>query len=300
MDHSLENQFITQILRWIDANIDKDISIKDIINRSGYSSAQLYRLFTNNVGCTLSDYVHNKRMYRCASSLKFSNLPISTLSARCYYANPQAFTRAFKNFFGMSPKEYRDNAVIDFHQLFSWKHKGEMALSGCLIDYVNIGQLKLAGVEGIYQLSFDGVGEPHYAQRGVIESNFQALTQRPIDKIYTLCRPHNDNSTQLSFLYRVCIAQSDSDSPTKLHSFEPVSGDYLKFHFENTFLSPYEYNSIAYWGFISPNRIKRRNGYDIELFDYVNHSSTSGYSYTLFIPVFFDNELINALLALRG
>jgi hypothetical protein len=88
-----------------------------------------------------------------------------------------------------------------------------------------------------------------------------------------------------------------------IEAFSPlpdIQGDYLKFTFAESNLREYEKNAVAYWSVISANNIKRREGYDVEQFSSVLTDEGVSYYYTLYIPVVFDDNLLNTLLRLQG
>lgn len=296
----MKNNFINQIIFWIDEHLDRDIGVQDIVKRSGYSNAQLHRIFKKNLGCSLNEYLINKRLYKCACALKFTSLTISELATRYHYANSQAFSRVFKNFYGVTPTEYRQDPFMAFQQIFNWRHEGELKLSGCVIEYVYLDNLALTGISGSYRLPTESVGKPHILFRAPIENQFQIATQRPVERVYTLCKPvHNDLSI-VDFEFQVGMESANAPCNSQYVELAEAAGDYLKFTFPHATLRSSDYNAMAYWGCISVNRIKRRNGYDIECFDYTNYPSEYGVNYTLYIPVIFDDNLTQLLLNLRG
>lgn len=289
----LQESFISELLRWIDDNIERDIAISQIVERSGYSSAHLHRLFKANVGCSLNEYVMRKRLYKCALVLKFTATPISELSSRYHYANTQTFSRFFKLFFGVSPAEFRQNTTLGIHQRFTWKHHKKLKISNCKIEFVHIGKLKLYGISEHYERSIENLGKPHINERSVAEIHFQHCIQRPTSELYTLCRPVRRNSQGIIFEYNIGILFNEIPLGVELTPLPFIAGDYLAFTFQATDYAPYEMASMAYWEFMSKYNIKRRDGYDIEKYDYVKSIIT------IYIPVLFDDSLLDALLVLQ-
>ncbi|MDK9365429.1 helix-turn-helix domain-containing protein [Lelliottia wanjuensis] len=295
----MRKTFIIDLLRWIHSNLDRDISISEIVQRSGYSNAQLNRIFKSDVGCTLKEYVTNCRLQRCAIVLKFTSTPVHELASRYHYSNQQAFSRFFKSFYGVTPQEFRQSKHFDFHNLFAWKHRHEFEIAGCQVEFIHFEHLELVGTSAQYELSITGIGSPHTEARAAVEAAFQLSTQRPVDEIYTLCRPVKRGERNVCFDYHVGVEREKLTAHCDLLPLPNVTGDYLKFSFSNPSFRPYEYSAIAYWGFISTNGIKRRDGYDVEHFNFSHSNEAGGYAYTLYIPVLFDNSLIDALLLAR-
>ncbi|HEY1847463.1 MAG TPA: AraC family transcriptional regulator [Buttiauxella sp.] len=292
--------FTLDILRWIDDNIGQNIGVSDIVKRSGYSNAQLHRIFKSQVGCSINEYVMNKRMQKCAYALKYTNISIKALSERYHYANPQAFSRYFRSFYGVTPVDYRQNADLEFQQLFSWKHKNALELSDCQVDFIHLDDHKFIGLSGNYSFPYEQAGHSHIPHRAALENEFQIETQRPAPQLVTLCKPVKKNSSMINFEYHIGYPNDFAPIPASFSPLPSVSGDYLKFHFHTNVLHPFEMSSIAYWGFISINNIKRRDGYDIEYYNFGSTPLDIPYEFTLYIPVIFDTELIDLLLKLRS
>ncbi|WP_055669683.1 AraC family transcriptional regulator [Desnuesiella massiliensis] len=60
---------IMDVIDYINRNIEKDITIEEISNVSGYSPSHFYKLFTSITGFTVKEYIRNKRLYEAAKSL---------------------------------------------------------------------------------------------------------------------------------------------------------------------------------------------------------------------------------------
>lgn len=295
----MHQAFLADLLRWLENNIDYDISVHDIVQRSGYSAAQLHRIFKSNVGCSLNDYLRNKRLQRCAYALKYTTIKISELSRRYHYANQQSFTRFFKEFYGVTPMEYRRNTELEFKQLFAWKHRNEVDMAGCSVDYVSMKHCKLFGISASYELATTEIGRSHIISRSAAENEFQQRTQRPVSEIFTLCRPVRRSTPMISYDYHIGTRADLIDTVDNLIPLPELDGDYLKFNFSNNQLSPFEMGALAYWGILSPNNLKRRDGFDMEHFDFSANPDILSYVYTLYIPVIFDDNLVEMLLKLR-
>lgn len=295
----MHQAFLVEFLRWLDSNLDRDISIDEAVHRSGYSSAQLYRIFKANMNCSLKDYIMHKRLLRCAYALKFTTIPINELSYHFHYATPQAFTRFFKSFFGVTPVNFRQDAVIDFKKLFSWRYREDILQKECKVEYQHLDITDLIGVRGGYELPAALIGYPHVECRSTLETEFQNRVKRPVSHIYTLCKYVRSGTSRIHFDYDVGTPCTTELKEVQLTALPAVSGDYLKFTFTNHLLLPSEKADIAYWGILSINGIRRRDSYHIEWFDYSRYSSEFGYDYVMYIPVVFDDNLINLLIKLR-
>lgn len=76
--------------------------------RIAYSSlSRFQRMFSFVTDMTISEYVRSRRMALSAEELMGSDIKIKDLALKYGYESPEAFTRAFKQFHGVSPTSTR-------------------------------------------------------------------------------------------------------------------------------------------------------------------------------------------------
>lgn len=68
----------------------------------------LSKFFKTKTGENFSDYVMNLRMHRAAELLKTTHCKTYEISEIVGYSNAKNFTRMFRSFFGVTPREYRN------------------------------------------------------------------------------------------------------------------------------------------------------------------------------------------------
>ena len=66
-------------------------------------------LFKKETGQTLVKYITDKKMDRAKKMLGDRNLKIMQVAKSCGYENQSYFNKLFKNYFGVTPKQYREN-----------------------------------------------------------------------------------------------------------------------------------------------------------------------------------------------
>ena len=96
------------VLAYIDANLEGDLSVKTLSQVANFSAFHFHRQFTAFVGVPVSRYVQLMRLRRaahCLSSLADYSVLEAALGAG--FESPEAFSRAFRRAFGMTPSAFR-------------------------------------------------------------------------------------------------------------------------------------------------------------------------------------------------
>ncbi len=96
-----------QILRYMSEHIDT-VTLKDIAAHFSYHPNYISTLIHEKLGETFSEVQLEQRMNRAASLLKGTNLSVEEISAMVGYSNPSNFYKAFREYYGCSPREYAD------------------------------------------------------------------------------------------------------------------------------------------------------------------------------------------------
>ncbi len=100
-----KSNLIEQILEYINAHIDEDITIDDLSEHTYLSKFHLSREFKKNTGTTLHRYILQKKLI-AAKELILKDIPITHVYEQCGFGDYSNFFRAFKNEYGMTPKQY--------------------------------------------------------------------------------------------------------------------------------------------------------------------------------------------------
>ena len=99
-------------LNYIWLNIEKNLSLDELSNVCGVSKFHLHRIFKYFQSENLSAYINRKRLEYSANYLvMFPYSNISILSAELGFSSAANFSKAFKKYFGITPKEWKGNNV---------------------------------------------------------------------------------------------------------------------------------------------------------------------------------------------
>lgn len=104
----LRDFYIHEALTYIEHNFQNDISVEDIAAVCGLNRSYFGKIFKDAVDKTPQEFLLNYRMVKAAELLKLTSLSIGDISNAVGYPNQLHFSRAFKNVYGISPREWRN------------------------------------------------------------------------------------------------------------------------------------------------------------------------------------------------
>lgn len=104
----LQDYYIHEALSYIEQNFQNDITIEDIAKICGLNRSYFGKMFKNSTGKTPQQFLITYRMIKATELLKLTKLSISDIGNAVGYPNQLHFSRAFKNIYGISPREWRN------------------------------------------------------------------------------------------------------------------------------------------------------------------------------------------------
>jgi AraC family transcriptional regulator len=99
---------IEAALEYLENNIDSDLSIQTLSNVAGFSPYHFHRVFRAITGKTLHQYILSRKLHLAANRLLYECCDITQIALDLGFSTPSAFSRNFKEQFGCTPKQYRE------------------------------------------------------------------------------------------------------------------------------------------------------------------------------------------------
>jgi transcriptional regulator GlxA family with amidase domain len=93
--------------RWLDANVDRPISIGLAADVAAMSERNFLRRFRAEMGMTPSDYLQNARLKLSCRMLLESQLPVDKIARRCGIGSGGQLAKLFKKHLSITPTDYR-------------------------------------------------------------------------------------------------------------------------------------------------------------------------------------------------
>ena len=105
VEKSVSASKISAALEYLDANFtDSDIVIETLCKKYKMSHSHFKRLFIKHTGMTPKAYLQKKRMEYAKELIKENKMSISNVAKKSGFSNASYFSRAYKKYFGVSPK----------------------------------------------------------------------------------------------------------------------------------------------------------------------------------------------------
>jgi AraC family transcriptional regulator len=103
-DHS---ECIEEVLRYIRAHIQEPLDRETLADVAGFSVPHFHRIFRSQVGESAISYIRRLRLERAGRKLRMGAVDITEVALAAGYDSHAAFSKAFKQQFGLSPSEFR-------------------------------------------------------------------------------------------------------------------------------------------------------------------------------------------------
>lgn len=104
----------THVIAWIERRLDRPLTLEQVAAQAGLSPFHFSRLFTARMGRSVMAHVRGRRLVRGARRLcDDPDLRLVDLAFDCGFESQEAFTRAFKRVFGVSPGRFRSGFAVD-------------------------------------------------------------------------------------------------------------------------------------------------------------------------------------------
>jgi AraC family transcriptional regulator len=103
----------TELIIWlIESRLSENPKLDDIAAETGFSRFYISRLFADETGVPFAAYVRGRRLSEAAKQLLGGAPDILSVALGAGYGSHEAFTRAFREQFGVAPEELRERGRL--------------------------------------------------------------------------------------------------------------------------------------------------------------------------------------------
>ena len=108
---------IQEVMQYISAHIGEPLNREVLAEIAGFSVPHFHRVFTAHVGESAISYIRRLRLERAARKLRMGAVDITQVALAAGYDSHAAFSKAFKQQFGLSPSQFRQLGCLAATQL---------------------------------------------------------------------------------------------------------------------------------------------------------------------------------------
>lgn len=102
-----DKTFCSRVHRYITENYQLNITSKEAAEELNFNQSYFCRTFKKHYHMTFSDYLNFYRVSASKKLIEDGEKNISYIANACGFANVEYFSRSFKKYLGMAPREYK-------------------------------------------------------------------------------------------------------------------------------------------------------------------------------------------------
>lgn len=288
-----KNRYLSSIekaIDFIETNLDRQINTETVASIANFSPFYFHRLFCALTGESVSDYARSRRLSEAAQVLARSNISILQISLDYGFESQEAFTRAFKRAFGITPGRYRANPHLSCLSL-------KKRLSPQLLLHIGKGvtmQPKFVEIQAQKAVGLGGVFAPGDSVAiGALWDRFiprmKEIANPSNSVAYGICMPgHPDIPVAGADKFVYVAALPVSEYGTKaadLVNCEISAGRYAVFTHKGP-ISQICHTVNYIWGTWLPTAsVERREAPDFELYDQRFQPASEDSEFDIYIPI---------------
>jgi AraC family transcriptional regulator len=159
---------VKKALWYIESHSAGPLTLGDVAKASGLSRFHLSRVFPDATGHSVFAYLRGRRLTEAARALADGAPDILSVALDAGYGSHEAFTRAFRDFLGLTPEEVRARRCLDNLPLMEAIRMSDLPVIDLAPPtYRDIGGMLVAGLRQYYT----------YDARGGIPAQWQRFNQ---------------------------------------------------------------------------------------------------------------------------
>lgn len=107
------NKLVIDILKYIDNNLYKKITLNELSNIFYFNKDYIMRVFKRELGMTIVEYINRKRIYNSLEELKNTNDLILKVAIKHGYISQEYYSEIFSKYMKVNPITYRKFTKLD-------------------------------------------------------------------------------------------------------------------------------------------------------------------------------------------
>lgn len=282
----LHLETVQHVITYIEEHLTFELTFEEIAEQAGFSLFHFQKIFHALTKSTLKEYIRKRRLTEASCELIHTDRRIIEIAIDYQYQSQEAFTRAFKEMFGITPGKYRQNSV---HYVMLQKRK----LTELKLTHLNGGisvKPKIVNKE-----AFNVVGIRYFGsnQNNEIPQTWNSFLQQKVkikhqlnpETTYGMCEHVSDLTDDSEFAYIACVeVDSLEEIPEGMSGKTVAANQYAVFTHKGSvdrLGDTYEY---IYGNWFMKSDYERTEDDDFELYDQ-RFTNDENSEMEIFIPI---------------
>lgn len=147
-----------QALHYIDNHLESKLKVSDVSKELNCSSVHLHRIFKKYISIPVKEHIRLRQLSQSVLDLKHTEMNVLDIAFQYGYESTEAYSRAFRRYFGILPSQYRMNneALEIYEQNLAYLHDASHHY-----DYKDVLPLELY-IASLPKLTLVGVENSHH------------------------------------------------------------------------------------------------------------------------------------------
>lgn len=146
-----------RVIDYIHTHLHEPLALDTIASAMCLSLRQMQRIIETELHQSLSEYITRQRLEQAILYMQLGNYRLEEVAQKTGYGNAQAFSKAFKKYFGIAPKTYLQNLQKHLSQFTQTTHHKSNELPSEIIDFegLNLVYIRIRGQYGAPEAFYD-------------------------------------------------------------------------------------------------------------------------------------------------
>ncbi len=220
---------------YIETKLDEDVALADVAKVGGISQWHFQRIFKALTGETLKTYIRSRRLAASLARLLSTDLRVLDIAMLAGFESQEAFSRAFKQAFGLTPQKYRslrDKSLFLKKPRFDEVYLQQLTRNASLAPEIyEQAPLLLVGLRTLFysvDSEKNNIGEKLPPLWGAFIGRLQEIPHRVPGVCYGVVRQERADSDRLEYHAAIAVTAVTA-LPEGMVTFEVPAGTYARF-----------------------------------------------------------------------
>lgn len=276
---------------YVETRLDEDVALSDVAKVAGVSQWYFQRMFRALTGETLKTYIRSRRMAASLQRLLETELRVLDIALLAGFESQEAFARAFKQAFGMTPQKYRgmrDKSLFLKKPRFDADYLQQITRNSTLSPEVYLQPpLRLIGLRTLFysvDSEKNNIGQrlpPLWAE---LVARLDEIPGRVPGVCYGVVRQDHDDGERLEY-HAAAPVSGMSALPSGMVALELAGGTYARFEHRGPAERVDHTVSYAYASWLPQSGHRHSYAPDLEIYGEGYHPTREDSVFHYAIPI---------------